>query len=102
MDWRLRPPRPQCFSFGSIRSCECLLEGAELFYSREGDKEVDFVIRQGRSLTAIEVKSGADRDVVPGMAEFSQAFHPKRMLLVGPGGIDIEEFLTTPIATWIA
>jgi hypothetical protein len=92
---------PHCFSFGSIRSCECSLEGAELFYWREGDKEVDFVIRQGRSLTSNEVKAVADRDVLPGIADFSKASHPKRMLLVGSSKID-EEFLTTPIPMWIA
>jgi uncharacterized protein len=89
-------------SIGAHLSNECSLEGAELYYWREGDKEVDFVIRQGRSLTAIEVKSGADRDNLPGMADFSEAFHPKRMLLVGAEGIDIQEFLTTPIAVWSA
>ncbi len=89
-------------AIGAYLFNECLLEGAELFYWREGDKEVDFVIRRGRSLTAIEVKSGADREVLPGTAEFSKIFHPKRMLLVGSGGIDIEEFLAKPIAAWIA
>ena len=30
----------------------------EVFYWREGDKEVDFVIKNGNAVTAIEVKSG--------------------------------------------
>src|SRR5205807_8790309 len=34
----------------------------ELFYWREGSREVDFVVRVGRTLTAIEVKSGRTRD----------------------------------------
>lgn len=81
---------------------ECTLAGAELFYWREGDKEVDFVIRRGRTVTAIEVKSGAEKEALPAMAEFSKVFHPKRMLLVGTGGVAIEEFLTNPLAVWIA
>ncbi|RPH35029.1 ATP-binding protein [bacterium] len=81
---------------------ECAKEGLELFYWREGDKEVDFVVKHGRSLTAIEVKTGAEGGTLPGMAEFARAFHPKRMLLVGSGGIGIEEFLAGPINRWIA
>jgi uncharacterized protein len=40
----------------------------ELFYWRESDREVDFVARAGRTLTAIEVKSGRSRDTNPGLA----------------------------------
>jgi predicted AAA+ superfamily ATPase len=75
--------------------------GFEVYYWREGQKEVDYVVRKGRSLSAIEVKSGRDRGVRSGMDEFSKAFRPKRVLLVGTGGISIAQFLDRPVAKWI-
>ncbi len=70
----------------------------ELFYWRERNHEVDFVVRAGRTLTAIEVKSGRTRDAQPGLTAFAEAFKPARKLLVGRDGIPVEEFLLTPVA----
>lgn len=72
----------------------------ELFYWRDRNREVDFVVRAGRSVTAIEVKSGRARDVHPGLAAFVEAFKPKRRLLVGGDGIAVEEFLSRPAEHW--
>ncbi len=67
----------------------------ELCYWRDGTREVDFVLRLGTKLFGIEVKSGkkAHRS---GMEAFKKAFHPKRVLLVGSGGLPWEEFLRIP------
>ena len=70
----------------------------ELFYWREGSREVDFVVRVGRTLTAIEVKSGRMRDTQVGLTAFGEAFKPARKLLVGGDGIPVEEFLLAPVA----
>src|SRR5438034_4390831 len=70
----------------------------ELFYWREGNQEVDFVVRVGRTLTAIEVKSGRSRDTPPGLTAFAEAFKPARKLLVGGDGIPVEAFLLAPVA----
>jgi predicted AAA+ superfamily ATPase len=75
-----------------------LTHGGELFYWREGNDEVDFVMRQGRTVTAIEVKSGRAQDTLPGLQAFSAAFKPTRKLLVGADGIPIEAFLLAPVA----
>ena len=69
----------------------------ELFYWRERNREVDFVVRTGRKLIAIEVKSGRTRDVLPGMQAFNEAFKPDRLLLVGGDGIAVDEFLRMPV-----
>lgn len=69
----------------------------ELFYWREGDREVDFVLRQGESLTAIEVKSNRDSLKRSGMDLFVHQYKPNRSLLVGAAGISLEQFFTTPI-----
>ncbi len=73
----------------------------ELYYWRERNREVDFVVRAGRTVTAIEVKSGPTRQTLPGMDAFAAAFKPARMLLVGADGIAIEEFLSRPVEHWV-
>ena len=74
---------------------------AELFYWRDGGREVDFVLRAGRKTVAIEVKSGRAPMAHPGMAAFASAFKPTRMLLVGGDGVPVDEFLRHPVTHWI-
>ena len=73
----------------------------ELFYWRNGNHEVDFVTRAGRTVTAIEVKSGRSRETRRGLAAFAEAFKPTRKLLVGGDGIALEEFLGRPVEHWV-
>lgn len=73
----------------------------ELFYWREGNREVDFVIRAGRTVVAIEVKSGRAPEAFPGLAAFAAAFKPKRTLIVGGDGVSLDEFLTQPVNYWL-
>ena len=73
----------------------------EVFYWRNRNLEVDFVVRAGRSVTAIEVKSGRTRHMLPGMAAFADAFRPTRGLLVGGDGIAVDEFLSKPVEHWV-
>ena len=73
----------------------------EVFYWRERNREVDFVVRTGGAVTAIEVKSGRARGTPPGMAAFADAFRPTRLLLVGGDGIAVEEFLSQPVEHWV-
>ncbi len=72
-----------------------------LYYWRERNQEVDFIVRAGRRLTAIEVKSGRSPQAHPGTAAFVAAFKPQRTLLVGGDGITLEDFLTQPVSHWI-
>ena len=73
----------------------------EVFYWRERSREVDFIVRAGDVLTAIEVKSGRSGDSLPGMAAFERKFPSVRKLLVGGDGIAVEEFLSQPVERWI-
>jgi uncharacterized protein len=77
-------------------------EGYELFYWRDGDHEVDFVVKRGNKLTAIEVKSGAVKERFSGMNAFHDAFAPARSLVIGPGGLDMEAFLSFPASKVLA
>jgi predicted AAA+ superfamily ATPase len=72
----------------------------EAFYWRDKNREVDYVIRVGGVLTAVEVKSGRTRNARPGLAAFAQIWKPKRTLLVGRDGIALEEFLSKPVEHW--
>jgi predicted AAA+ superfamily ATPase len=74
----------------------------ELFYWRERNREVDFVAQAGRNLVAIEVKSGRQADMLPGMEAFAAAFKPYRRLLIGADGVPLEEFLSKPVAHWLS
>jgi len=72
----------------------------ELFYWRERNREVDFVVRAGRKLIAIEVKSGRAQAVLPGLQTFNQTFKPDQLLLVGGDGIAVDDFLLMPVEHW--
>jgi hypothetical protein len=74
----------------------------QVFYWRERNREVDFVVRAGKQVTAIEVKSGRSRDSLPGLAAFGTAFPESRTLLVGAEGVGLEEFLRRPAEHWVA
>lgn len=75
----------------------------ELYYWRDRGREVDFVVRAGRRLVAIEVKSagsGTSR-THRGLSAFARSFNPDRSLIVGGDGISLEEFLSAPVAHWL-
>jgi uncharacterized protein len=74
----------------------------EVFYWRERSHEVDFVVRAGKTVTAIEVKGGRARNSFPGLAAFGAAYPNTRKLLVGGDGIAVEEFLERPAEHWVA
>jgi len=67
-------------------------ENYSLYYWRERNVEVDFVIEYKNKLMAIEVKTGMIK-AHAGLASFQQQFNPAKLLLVGNGGLPIEEFL---------
>jgi predicted AAA+ superfamily ATPase len=73
----------------------------EVSYWREEDKEVDFILKRGDSITAIEVKSGQEGFNRSGIDLFVKDFKPNRVLLVGEQGISIEHFLKKPITDFI-
>ena len=74
----------------------------EVFYWLERNQEVDFILRSGKDLAALEVKSGRMRTHRPGIDAFSKIFRPKRQLMIGQEGISLEEFLTIPVDRWLS
>lgn len=76
-------------------------KGLEVFYWRERNKEVDFILRSNNALLAVEVKSGASKGSLSGMEAFDKIFKPKRNLLVGGDGMSLEKFLSHPVEEWL-
>lgn len=67
-------------------------ERYNLYYWREGNSEVDFILEKGDKVIGLEVKSGK-RGENEGMGAFAKKFHPEKVLLVGTGGVPYDEFL---------
>lgn len=65
-----------------------------IYYWRDRNKEVDFVLEQGQQLIAVEVKSTKKKMALPGMEAFANQFPVQKKFLVGSEGIPVEEFLT--------
>ncbi len=74
---------------------------SEVFYWRENNKEVDFIVRTKGKLIAIEVKSGIKMKTPSGLEVFHKNFSPDAMLLVGTGGIPLDVFLKTPLTQFL-
>ena len=67
-------------------------EGFEVFYWRERNEEVDFILQKGKSLTAIEVKSGRIKGIGGSLA--FKKLHPSALsLIIGGPDISLENFL---------
>lgn len=67
-------------------------ERYNLYYWRDGNYEVDFVLEKGDKVIGLEVKSGMKADNA-GIGIFTGKFHPEKVLLVGTGGVPYDEFL---------
>lgn len=68
----------------------------QLYYWRERDTEVDYIlVSQGEAL-ALEVKSGK-RGMNSGLPIFEKKYHPKRAIVIGTDGIPFEEFFTADL-----
>lgn len=68
----------------------------KIYYWRERNKEIDFVLEYNRQCIAIEVKSGR-RITNTGESVFKGKFNPIHTFIVGSGGIPLEEFLSSDL-----
>ncbi len=76
-------------------------EDTKLYYWREGNQEVDFILAKGRKLAAIEVKSSPNPVLSKGLDVFGQKYSLARKILVGNGGVALAEFLSQPAEYWL-
>ena len=73
--------------------------GYSVHYWRHGDAEVDFVVARPGRLWALEVKSGRGGKT-PGLPAFRKRFPEAKALLIGGGGVPLEEFFKNPPVVW--
>jgi len=71
---------------------ESINTGLEIFYWRERNREVDFVLKKDDKIIALEIKSGEKETALPGIEEFSRKYDTHKKLLVGKGGLEFKEF----------
>ena len=69
--------------FEALVGAQLVRTGEDLFYWRERSDEVDFVVRRGKSLWAVEVKSGRRRPE-GGLQAFAKKFPKARLVLITP------------------
>ena len=63
-----------------------------LYYWKEGNDEVDFILEKNGKLLALEVKSSHESST-KGMAVFQKMYRPAKVLLIGNAGIPWQEFV---------
>ncbi len=68
----------------------------EVFYWRERDDEVDFVLLKKGSVVAIKVKSNAEKRT-EGLDKIRKLFNPQAAFTVGDGGISAEDLLSMDV-----
>lgn len=81
---------------GAYLVSQAFVHRFEVFYWRERNDEVDFVLRKKNSVVAIEVKSNAEKTTA-GIEKFRQIYRPTASLIIGEAGIKAEDFLTMDI-----
>ncbi len=74
---------------------------AHVYYWRENNQEVDFIVKSKGKLIAIEVKSAEKSLKLDGMQAFAKNYHPDCKLLVGSNGVQLELFLKTPLNNFL-
>ena len=67
-------------------------DALELYYWRQGNHEVDFVLEHKGKIIGLEIKSGRSQQA-SGMAAFCKECNPYKVLLVGNSGTPWQEFL---------
>jgi predicted AAA+ superfamily ATPase len=67
-------------------------EGFEVFWWRDRGDEVDFIVKKGSQLTAIEVKSGSIKGAGGGLV-FKRLYPEALSLVIGSANCGLEDFL---------
>lgn len=78
---------------------EALKNDIKVYYWRERDSEVDYILQKGERIVAIEVKSGVSKGH-SGIMDFKKKYKVDKMLLVGGSGIPLEQFFKTNLNQW--
>lgn len=80
-------------AIGAYLVSNAAIHDYKVYYWRNKQDEVDFVLRRRQRTVALEVKTGR-RTTNTGLKVFGESYKPFRSLVVGSGGVSVEEFLT--------
>jgi len=69
------------------------LNNFEVYYWRERNFEVDFILKKGNKLIALEVKSG-NYFKSKGIAQFKKIYGDTKSYIIGNDGFPWQEFIT--------
>ncbi|MEA5140186.1 ATP-binding protein [Arcicella rigui] len=72
------------------------LQKTEVFYWREGNDEVDFVLKKSNNVIGVEVKSGRTQSA-KGMIAFTKKVRHNKVVLIGNSGIRWQDFLQSDV-----
>ena len=92
---RSDPPRWGRFvesAIGAHLLNQSINQAFKVFYWRDRNMEVDFIIQQGNKITALEVKSGKPKSF-SGLNEFKRRIPTAKINIIGTGGIPWQTFL---------
>ncbi len=67
-----------------------------IYYWREGNDEVDFIIEYKKRIIALEVKTSKVGGLT-GLYSFAKTYHPEKSLVIGTDGIPWKEFLQVDV-----
>lgn len=81
---------------GSYLLSQAEEEDFKVFYWRDRNNEVDYIVQSDESCIALEVKSGR-RGMNKGIPLFTEKFKPSHSYIIGTGGIPLDVFLTSSI-----
>lgn len=81
---------------GAYLVSQAFIRRFEVFYWRERNDEVDFILRKNKSVVAIEIKSNAEKRT-DGLDKFKELFNPTTSFIVGDGGISAKDFFNMDI-----
>lgn len=84
-------------AIGAYLVSQAQIIGYKVFYWRDKNDEIDYVLTYRNRKVAIEVKSGR-RTTNTGIKKFAESYHPYRTIVVGSGGLSAEEFMTLDLA----
>ena len=85
---------------GGYLGNEAIKYGLDLYYWKQGNLEVDFILCKGLKIVAIEVKSGKRSSALPGLEYFIKQNKTARALTVGGAGLELKNFLEPPVLEW--
>jgi predicted AAA+ superfamily ATPase len=80
--------------FESLVGAQLLRTGEDIFYWREGQKEIDYVMKIGRAIYGIEVKSGRNRSA-SGLNAFKEKFSTAKLLIISTD--NYQQFEKNPV-----